>query len=299
MSDNLVPYTVTDLTEGTLNGEGVLDTLLRSVNVHLQEEYSKSRIRGVEWSQVYLGSLTAVMAQATQFLLTKDQSYYQAQLLKAQVDLAELEKAKVAIETQVLEKQLIKADVEIKVLNAQEALLEQQLETERAQTEDLDTGNLGKAQTKITSDISLANKEGAKVDQEIALGKQTALNAVIQGKVYTEQVTKTANESALLAQKKLTEVAQVVGTLSYNGDGSINSTVGGVIGEQMRIYRRQSDGYARDAEQKAADIAVRAFAVIANASDLSVTNIPNSLEPVQADKVFVKLNSGIGVNTQT
>ena len=44
-------------------------------------QYAQSRIRGTEYSQVYLGSLTAILEQSTRFLLDKDKSLYEYQKL--------------------------------------------------------------------------------------------------------------------------------------------------------------------------------------------------------------------------
>src|SRR3546814_4927761 len=61
---------------------------------HLDEEFSRNRIKGGEYAQVYLGSLTQILQTATQFLLQKDQAALQAQLIQAQVVLAEQQAAR-------------------------------------------------------------------------------------------------------------------------------------------------------------------------------------------------------------
>ena len=80
---------VEKLTEATLSGNGVFDVLMRATKAHLDEEYNKNRIRGQEYSQVYLGSLAAVMEHSLRFLLEKDKSALEASLIDAQVRLAE------------------------------------------------------------------------------------------------------------------------------------------------------------------------------------------------------------------
>jgi hypothetical protein len=77
---------------------------------------------------------------------------------------------------------------------------------------------------------------------------------------------KTASERALLDQKTITEEAQTSDT------PGVLSTVAGVIGKQKYLYESQASGFSRDAEQKAAKIAVDAWAteLMANPDSASV-----------------------------
>lgn len=118
--------TVKDLTEGHLTGDGVFDKLMASVKPHLQQEYNQNRIKGPEYSEVYLGSLTNVLNTSMQFLLQKARIGLEAQLLEQQIILAGLEvtKAGIAIELLGIEKE--KAAAEVLQVKAQTDLIEQQ-----------------------------------------------------------------------------------------------------------------------------------------------------------------------------
>jgi len=61
------------LTTTELDGSGVFDQLMKTVKLHLQEEFQSQRITGHEYSTVYLGALSAVLQTATQFLLNEQQ----------------------------------------------------------------------------------------------------------------------------------------------------------------------------------------------------------------------------------
>jgi len=61
------------LTSGTVDGDGVFDRLMQSVKLHLAEEYNAQRITGADYTQVYLGAISAVLQTATQFLLNEQQ----------------------------------------------------------------------------------------------------------------------------------------------------------------------------------------------------------------------------------
>lgn len=64
---------LSDLTTSSLDGTGVFDILMRTTKQHLQREYQANRITGAEYAEVYLGALTAVLQNATQFLLNEQQ----------------------------------------------------------------------------------------------------------------------------------------------------------------------------------------------------------------------------------
>jgi len=103
---------VTDLTAATLEGTGVFDVLMRANKAHLEAEFTKGRIKGAEYATVYLGSLNQVMQIALQFLLTKEKTDLEAQLLEKQILLAQ--------------KQIDKATAELTQIAAQTELINQQ-----------------------------------------------------------------------------------------------------------------------------------------------------------------------------
>ena len=144
----MTPLTVNDLTQASLEGTGVFDVLMRANKAHLEAEFSKNRIKGPEYSTVYLGALESVMQTALQFLLNKDKAALEAQLIQAQIEKvnAEIElviqqTANAAIEAEVLRAQKCKLDAEFDVLlqsklktAAEVTLLGQKTQTEKAQT---------------------------------------------------------------------------------------------------------------------------------------------------------------------
>ena len=143
-----MPLTVNDLTLATLDGTGVFDVLMRANKAHLESEYQKNRIKGPEYATVYLGSLESVMQTSLQFLLNKDKSDLEAQLIQAQIekvnaeiDLVKQQTANAVIEAEVLRAQKCKLDAEFDVLlqsklktAAEVTLLGQKTQTEKAQT---------------------------------------------------------------------------------------------------------------------------------------------------------------------
>lgn len=124
---------VADLTDGTVNGPGIFDKLMAAGSAHIQQEYAKSRIKGAEYSTVYLGMMQAAMQNALQFLLNQQKVDKEAQLLDQQIINA-------GKEGLVLDGQKCKLDAEFDVLMetklkviAETALLNQKKATEQAQ----------------------------------------------------------------------------------------------------------------------------------------------------------------------
>lgn len=129
--------TLADLTTTTLEGTGVFDVLMRANKAHLENEFTKGRIKGPEYATVYLGSLQAVLSASLQFLLQRDK-------VNQEVKLLEQNTANAVIEGTVLTATECKLKAEFDVLmltkdkTAQETnLLLQKVVTERAQVTSL------------------------------------------------------------------------------------------------------------------------------------------------------------------
>ena len=222
----MADITINDLTLTTLDGTGVFDVLMRATKAHLEAEYNKNRIKGAEYSTVYLGSLESVMRTSLEFLLQRQKIALEAQLMEQQVLVAKAEVEKALAQVELAKQQVLQSKVELEILQLNK--------------------------DKIPAEIAHLNAQTA------LLGQQK-LNAVIEGEVLTNQVCKlkaeydllmlqkdrTTSETSLLTQKIATEKAQ---TSSVGVDGD------SILGRQKNLYLAQTDGYARDAEQKASKI---------------------------------------------
>jgi hypothetical protein len=90
-----------ELTTGVVNGSGVFDKLMTSLVAHLQVEYKANRISGAEYTKAYSSIVGTALGTAVQFLLGKDQAYWQAVLAREQARMAEINviTARVGLET--------------------------------------------------------------------------------------------------------------------------------------------------------------------------------------------------------
>lgn len=213
----MTAITNADLTTKTVGGNGVFDVLMSAAAAHLEAEFAKNRIKGTEYSEVYLGAMTQVLQTATQFLLTKQKADLEAQLLVKQIAL--------------VEQQRVNAVTENTVLVAQECKL------------------------RAEYDLTMAN------------------------------ILKANQETALLAQKTASERAQIL-ALGVDDDS--------VLGRQKSLYQAQTDGFKRDAEQKAAKVMIDTWNVRRTTDEGTVADGTNMLNDAAVGRAVTKLLSGVG-----
>lgn len=82
-------FNVDELTQGTLTGNGVFDVLLQTLRLHLDREFTSGRITGTAYATVYSQAITAFLAQAAQYALSKAKLPLELQLLQEQVTLTQ------------------------------------------------------------------------------------------------------------------------------------------------------------------------------------------------------------------
>ena len=209
---------ITDLTHASVEGNGVFDVLMRAVNAHLQKEWSANRLKGTEYSTVYLGALESTMNASLQFLLARDKT------------------------------------------NAEIDILKQQLV------------NLKVDETNAIKQGTLLDKQAASAEADIALKNQQRLNLIAQGLNIPKEGALVDAQKALTDQKLLTEK-----------DALLTATA------QRSVLTAQVTGFANDAKQKAAEIMIKGFSVVATNNDL--TQIQSADYGISTTKVKAALDA--------
>lgn len=215
--------TLTELTEREVDGNGVFDALMTSMKVHLREEYDASRITGDQYTKAYIELSATVLGTATQFLLGKDQAFWQAIIAQQQAQRAVIETVTARIGLETTKAQLIMAQIQTLGAEAEYGLTKM-----RIASEDANYCNL------------LAQK-----DQIIA---QTA-GVTAQ----TAQTTYQTSQILPIQRLNLLEQAEAARaqTLDTRSDGGV---VKGSIGKQKDLQAQQITSFQRDAEVKAAKL---------------------------------------------
>lgn len=312
---------VVELTQATVDGTGVFDVLMQANKVHLEQEFQQSRIRGPEYATVYLGVIEATMRSSMEFLTQRYKLVFEARLLDAQVAIAEAQLAQAAIELQIAQMQLQKIPAEIAVLTAQATKIDQETSNLIAEAEiipkqgeklDAELLLIPKQGLKIEADTDLTKqqitnlvaqellipKQGVKLDADTAMVTQQTANGVIEGTVLTAQKCKLDAEYDLLLGQKLKVVAETaVLNLKANTERAQTASDGvdpdSVIGRQKLLYVAQTEGFKRDAEQKAAKIMIDTWNVRRTTDEGTEANAANNLQDPTIGRAVNAMLTGV------
>lgn len=202
------PLTNADLTTGVVGGTGVFDVIMSSLKAHLKEEYNSSRISGAEYTKAYIGVVTAALGTSVQFLLGRDQAYWQALLLQQQAKTAEIEAVKSRVELEIARFNLVKAQFDAATTEASYGLIKLKLATE-----DATYGNLVKQGEGLTftNSFILPLQEDL-LQEQVEVQRAQTMNtrtdgATITGSVgkqkdlYTQQITSYQRDAETKATK--------------------------------------------------------------------------------------------------
>lgn len=292
----MAQISINELTEVRIDGDGVFDKLMAAVSRQVAGEYQAGRIKGAEYSTVYLSALQSTLSDAIRFLLDREN----AELIQKQIELAEAQRLQTEQETLLVAERIkqVKAETDIQ----EQQLLNLACEKDKCEAEvdmlEAQTLNVPKEGLLIDARTTLTGHQSA---NEVLQGEILVVdkaNRVIQGTVLTaqecdlrasfdlkvEQTAKVIADKNLVNQRKTTEQGQTDG-------GAFNAT--SILGRQSVIYQRQADGFLRDAEQKAAEILSRAWQVDKTTNELETRNGSNKLSDGNVGTAIGKLLAGV------
>ena len=263
----VAPISFDDLTTGVVGGTGVFDQLMVSLVSHLKIEYAANRISGAEYTKAYVGIITAALQTAQQFLLSKDQAYWQALLVQAQARAADVELIKARVDLEGTRVNLVRAQFEAATTEVNYGLTKMKISTE---------------------DATYANL----VLQGDNLAKQT-LNLTKQGQGldYTNDFI-LPEQKKLLSEQSEVQRAQTMNSRSVTGGGG---TIEGLIGSQKDLYAQQIISYKRDAETKA--VKIWADAYVTQMTVLDGVTTPFQFNQDNINEVLAKLKNNLALNT--
>ena len=253
LSNTAVTLDITKLTECTLEGSGVLDKLLTTARVHLQDEFQQGRITGKEYSNAYIAIYDRMVQSAIAYTLAAEKAPYEIAQLEAQTTLIEEQRKQVEEETR------YRLPAEIQQIQAQTALATQQKVNLEAEGLNIPKqGELIDAQVIATlregelreKQILLAEKDLLLRDKEIAIKEQQLILAAEELRLKAEEIEVAKAQGELYAQKVITEKAQV--------DSSVVGA-GSVIDTNNKLLNAQADAYEKEQVIKAVKLAMDTF----------------------------------------
>lgn len=277
-----------DLTD--TSGNGIFDKLVAAVSAQLQSEFSSGRLTASEYSKVYASAIDTVLNQSIQFLLQKDISANQADLLLAQKNLAVAQEDAVQKEILLTEANTAKVVRETEILDKQELLIEAQQVLTLAQSAktNVETEVLVIEKTKLTAEVDMVEAQTAQANKQVEVLNAQLVNIPKEGQLIDKQVLKAQSETDFLAQRIKTEKAQILDVVD-----AVN--VSGVIGKQKDLYQAQSDGFLRDAEQKVLKMLLDTWSVRRSTDEGTVADNTNKLSDANIGAAVVKCMNSIGV----
>jgi hypothetical protein len=277
-----------DLTDA--NGNGIFDKLAVAMRTQLAIEFSSGRITAAEYAKVYSSSIDAVLNQSIQFLLQKDISANQADLINAQTNLAVTQEAAVQKEILLTQANIDKTIRETEILDQQELLLEAQtlLTQTQATKVEIEKDVLLIEKDKLVAETELIEAQTTQAEKQVQVLSAQLLNIPKEGILLDKQATKTDSETVFLNQRIVTEKAQILDVV----DGV---SVLGVLGKQKLLYQAQTDGFSRDAEQKLAKMLIDTWSVRRSTDEGTIADAVNKLNDANIGAALIKCMNSVGV----
>lgn len=273
-----------------INGNGAFDKLAKAVLDKLQSEFKENRLTGTEYSKVYSTALDSLLAQSMQFLLQKDISANQAELLASQRLLVIAQTDAVVKDMQLTDANILKVNKEIEILDKQSDLMDKQIQLAQSQIDKSakEIEVLEVQKNKLSAEILLVQANTAQANKQIEVLTAQLLNIPKEGQLLDKQVLKTQSETTYLDQRIKTEKAQILDSV----DGV---PVAGIIGKQRELYAAQTTGFQRDAEYKVLSKMIDSWSIRRSTDKGTVADNVNRLSDANIGAVVSKVMTGINI----
>lgn len=281
------PLTNEDLTTRVVGGTGTFDALMDSVNAHLRVEYEKNRLSGQEYTKAYIAATGAALGGAIQYLLGRDQAYWNAITAQQQARLIEVQVVKARVEIETAKVLMAAAQYQALTAEAEYGLTKMKIATEDA------TYCLALAQRK---QVEAQTEQVEAQTGQVLYNTLQVLPVQRAGLMLDNDSKEFTNANLLPVQEQLLKEqveVQRAQTLDTRTDGE---TIEGSVGKQKDLYDQQIISYQRDAEVKAAKLFSDAW--ITTKTLLDTTAPPGNFTNGSLNDVLAALkeNNGLGGN---
>jgi hypothetical protein len=201
----LVKLTNADLTQKIINGNGTFDVIMTALNAHLADQFDKGRITGNDYTTAYIGMTQTAMSGGIQFLLQRDQAFWQSALVQAQAQKAavDLVTARVGLKTALAGLAVAKSQAwqaEVEYATSKIKLAEESVTYDNAVKQGILISEQGEAARAQTLDT---RTDGSTVEGSV--GKQKDL--------YDQQITSYQRDAEVKAAKLYTDAWTVMKTI--------------------------------------------------------------------------------------
>lgn len=293
-----------DLTTKSVTGTGTFDVLMAALRVHLQKEFEANRLTGEQYAKVYTALTEGAMAQAVQFLLAREQNYWQAvtaqqQALTAQVALVtsrvQLAAAKIELESLKMQANTNKANYALTVMklateNVANDTAQYQLDNLLPEQKNQILATI----SKLTVETDVATKQGEQIEaQTLGITKDNEVKNFNLTEILPEQknqllaaITKTTAETAVVNKQGSQLDAQTIGVEKDNATKDYNLTY--ILPEQKKLVQEQMESVRAQTMDTRSDGVTSVTGIMGKQKDLYAQQITSYVRDaeIKAAKIF-------------
>jgi len=164
-------YTIEDLTTGAVNGSGIFDKIMTTLDAHLLKQFKEGRITGDAYAKAYTATVNTALGQGISFLLTKDKAAQDVVLAGEQV-------SQVKQQTALIKEQTTKTTVETENLQVAKATAQYQLDNLLPLEVQQSTKNIERTQEEIANLIVNKNTSQYQLDEVLPLEVQRSTEEI-------------------------------------------------------------------------------------------------------------------------
>lgn len=206
------PITLEELTTGEVGGSGAFDRIAKSFHAHLKVEFDKGRITGNDYTTAYVELFQTAIATGTQFLLGKDQAYWQAVMAQAQAKAAQVALIISRVQLVTAKAQAMTAQIQAMTAEAEYGLTKMKIATEDATYCNL----LAQKEQTTYQTVNLLPAQKTMIDEQAESARAQTLDvrkdgAVVKGAIgkqkdlHAQQITSFQRDSEVKAAKLFTD----------------------------------------------------------------------------------------------
>ena len=317
------PTDVTTLTTGSLTGDGVLDKLLKTTKVHLQEHYDLGRIQGKEFSEAFVNLYQINLQHSIAYLFQQNVQSYEISKIIADTELSckngmvaesnalliqqntanalyetentKLRQAQIKAETEnaigvglLTSLQRDKVRKEIIVTNEQAALIKLQGDKLRKEIKLADIEYKiaeYNLNNKLPAEVALLKAQEAKLLKDISLADKQLALADKELALKDKEIESMQAQVDLYRQKIVTEKAQVDPSVIVEGS---------VLDHNNKLLAAQTRAYKDDQVIKASKLLLDSYVTSVSNGDANANTL-NLQDDATLGKMMVRLGETVDV----
>ncbi len=263
-----------DVTTGMVEGDGAFEKFVAAYRSQIELEFERNRISGDQYAKMILELMTSALGSSLQFVLTRDQVYWQSVTAQAAAQRAQIEVVQAKIQAETAKMQLVAARRQTELLEAQVV----QVLVSIAQAD---------------AAYQLTQKQIEVADEQLDTARSQTKNTLKDGTTPIAGLAK-AQLDTLAEQRKLV-AEQVEGARAQTMDTRTDGTtpVVGYLGKQKALLTEQVESYKKDAAYKVSKMFLDGW--IAQKSIDEGLLAPTQLTNTEINEVIAEMRLKVGL----